>query len=1102
MATVRFTIICRECVRIEHSPSGRFVDAPSLMTAGGARRERTQVQRVVIDAAGGEPVELSTERFVLRFSPRGEGLTEQTLSVQVKGPFAPGGPAGEWTEWRPGAMQTANLGGTLSTLDGLTGPVELPEGLLSRDGWYLIDDTRGHLLIDGWVSTRAQVGLAENTDLYLFAYGSDYAAALNALGVVAGRVPMPRRYALGSWYSRYWPHTSAEYRQIVADYARHRIPLDVLVLDMDWHRPGWTGWSWNRELLPDAEGLLAWAHEQGLAVTLNLHPADGVAPHEDRYAELMRAIGKDPGSGETVPFDAGDERYMRALFEEVHRPLERDGVDFWWLDWQQAEMVESVPGLAHLVWLNKLYFDHTTGEQPDGRRGLSFSRWPREIAADGERRGEGARLGPGAWSDHRHPIHFSGDAHTGWKMLAFQVPFTAIAGNVGCFFWSHDVGGHFGPRCEETTTRWVQFSALGAAIRLHSARTATLDRRPWVYEPRFFEAMRGAYHLRAALMPYIYTQVRACHDRMAPLLRPMYLEHPGEAESYRRPRQYMLGEHLLVAPIVTSGAGAQCVATQAVWFPRGEVEPQDWYRWSTGERYAAGDEAVIAATIDETPVFAAGGVPIPLVEPGERMAVGCDAALRVRVWPGRPGDRGVSSLYEDDGISRGYEAGQSSTTPLRAEWSRSSTGGLRVRIEIGPTEGVFAGQRESRLVRVELAGIESVRSATVDCEPCDVATVAEGDVGLAVIDLGERSIRARTVVEAEFVSAADEAMHARHASRRLVALGDDGVGVAAPVSLAMGEIVPRVIEADGDAGERASKWAVGLGIGLVRCEVGVKPGDSDVFKMCDTHSLIDATGVVVRVIDVIGGRERERGRHMVLLSRGERSSVGVIPMPTRALAEPPLGVRATRWLRAEFRAGGRDVLLSHAADMKVTAIGREGGRHPWRIIGPFDWHWAGSITHQSGGPEFGGLEPDDTHMGKEGAGLAWTAAKSGTTWPVDFRASLGREDVGGLGYAVTYLLSQRSQRARLVIDSSDKLEAWLNGHRVHSQDGFDSAAAVEGGAWVVLKAGRNVLLVKCASGGGAGDGGWGFSVAVDGESPIIAEPNGGAGDATDHPNAG
>ena len=65
----------------------------------------------------------------------------------------------------------------------------------------------------------------------------------------------------------------------------------------------------------------------------------------------------------------------------------------------------------------------------------------------------------------RYPIQFSGDASTAFRMLAFEVPFTSTAGNVGCFFWSHDIGGHNRGRNEESYARWCQFGAFSAALR-------------------------------------------------------------------------------------------------------------------------------------------------------------------------------------------------------------------------------------------------------------------------------------------------------------------------------------------------------------------------------------------------------------------------------------------------------------------------------------------------------------------------------------------------------------------------------------------------------------------------------------------------------------
>jgi hypothetical protein len=387
----RFTVISPFCIRLEYNAEGRFVDQPSLFAVG--RTARFDGFRLT---QSGDQTVIDTGIIRLIYASNGQPFSPSNLQAVIHR-------GGIMAHWTPGAPNLGNLGGTLRTLDGAVGPEDLGQGLISRDGWYLLDDSRTPLLTKDWVESRPT---SDGTDWYLFGYGDDYRAALRTLAVIGGPVPMPRKYALGSWYSRYWPYSSADYREIVSEYAAHDFPLDNIVLDMDWHKDGWTGWSWNRKLLPDAEQLLPWFHRQDLHDTLNLHPADGVGPQEDQYGAFMRDMGANPSSGQTIPFDAGSKKYMDTLFKDVLDPLRNDGVDFWWLDWQQDPYTRSILDLTNLFWLNTLLFDYT-GE--GGQRGMSFSRW-------------------GGWGDHRHPIHFSGDADTGFPMLAFEVPFTSTAG--------------------------------------------------------------------------------------------------------------------------------------------------------------------------------------------------------------------------------------------------------------------------------------------------------------------------------------------------------------------------------------------------------------------------------------------------------------------------------------------------------------------------------------------------------------------------------------------------------------------------------------------------------------------------------------------------
>ncbi len=668
VGNARFTVVTPLCLRLEYAPSGTFVNAPSLFAVNrAARYSGFQLTR------RGGAVTIDTGAIRLTYTPDGKPLSPANLQADIRcGARA----AAHWT---PGAPNPGNLGGTIRTLDGAAGPEDLGQGLISRDGWYLLDDSRTPLLTGDWVEARPALA---GTDWYLFGYGDNYKAALKSLTTIGGPVPLPRKYALGAWYSRYWPFSSADYRQIVTEYGQHDFPLDNIVLDMDWHKDGWTGWSWNRKLLPDAEQLLPWFHSQGLHDTLNLHPADGVGPQEDQYAAFMRDMGADPATQKTLPFDAADKKYMDTLFKDVIDPLGKDGVDFWWLDWQQGERTRSIPELTNLFWLNTLLYRDTA---KNGERGLSFSRWA-------------------GWGDHRHPVHFSGDANTGFPMLAFEVPFTSTAGNVGCFFWSHDIGGHMGGRNEESYARWVQFGATSAVLRSHSTRDGATDRRPWNYSVWAENSMRISFHLRDELFPYIYSSAWQTVHASVPLNRPLYIDYPRLEPSYHNGQEYLYGDALLAAPIVTPGVGPGRVAHQTVWFPPGA----DWYNYFTGEGYLGGVNVLVSADINEFPLFVKGGVPIPMQPYTPRMATALLSTLRLRCYPGADGRTGTSTLYEDDGQTTAYRKGASATTPL-SYVRRGST----VTVTVGPAQGHYAGQVMRRGIVVELMDTARVLRATV-----------------------------------------------------------------------------------------------------------------------------------------------------------------------------------------------------------------------------------------------------------------------------------------------------------------------------------------------------------------------------------------------------
>ncbi|WP_316949025.1 TIM-barrel domain-containing protein, partial [Bacteroides fragilis] len=228
--------------------------------------------------------------------------------------------------WYIASRQSRNLLGAVTTLDDVEGPIDRQEGLLSRDGWYLINDTGKEVLKNGWVATRDRNHVQ---DLYLFVYGNDYKAALKSLQTVSGPSPMTRKYVHGSWYCRWWNYTDEDYRQLVREYREHDFPLDIMVFDMGWHTQnakvgtghagtrGWTGYSWNRKLIPEPEKLIKDFKDDHIYVVLNEHPHDGIRPHEDSYQAFVRDLGVDTQQTGVPLFDAGDRDYMNAFMKHA-----------------------------------------------------------------------------------------------------------------------------------------------------------------------------------------------------------------------------------------------------------------------------------------------------------------------------------------------------------------------------------------------------------------------------------------------------------------------------------------------------------------------------------------------------------------------------------------------------------------------------------------------------------------------------------------------------------------------------------------------------------------------------------------------------------------
>lgn len=611
------------------------------------------------------------------------------------------------------------LGGYRRGLDGVSGgsPVVTTPGLLNKDGWYLLDDTPSALYdtVTRKVTRRPDHGGAPYQDGYVFGFGHDYKQALADLAALTGPPALLPQWAYGVWYSEYIDRTAADYRdEILPAFRAEGVPLDVLVTDTDFKAVNnWSGWEMDPAKFPDPEGFFDWSAAQGLHNTLNVHPS--ILASDPQFAQAQAtAKGKlaegGCASGAGVQdnchtFDFGDPDQLKA-YMDLHRTMDQQGNDFWWLDWCCDASQSSMPGVTPDAWINQQY----AAARPDDR-GFVLSRAYGSLQAGGYSGQQALPTGP--WADKRTTVHFTGDTSSTWGVLRQEVGYTpGESAATGMAAITHDIGGHndtTGLAGSETfvdggklrTTyklpddlyaRWVQFGAFQPIDRLHSNHS---DRLPWQYGAAARRSADRFLNLRENLVPYTYSLAEEAHRTGVPIVRPTYLEYPDEPQAYAVANsEYFYGSDVLVAPATTPGDSA----TTSVWFPPGR-----WTDYFTGKTYSGGATHDITTGLESMPVFVKAGGVLPTrthdVPHGDHTAL-TDVTLSVST--GAPGSY---SLYEDDGAT----APKSATTRIRYRQA-----GSHHTVSISPVKGSYPGQVSERRWTVTFLGGEAPVKVAAD----------------------------------------------------------------------------------------------------------------------------------------------------------------------------------------------------------------------------------------------------------------------------------------------------------------------------------------------------------------------------------------------------
>ena len=684
----RFTVLTPKLIRMEYDPNGSFEENPTqIVFFRNFPKNTFSVTR--------KDGVLKIDTGKLRLCYREESdFSADTLSVELL--FS------TRAIWHYGDTLT-QLYGTARTLDRADGEIPLEDGVCARCGFTVMPDNSGAVLTeDGWFAARKK-----ETDLYFFGYGHDYREAIADFYRLTGIPPLLPDYALGNWWSRYYRYTQAEYCALMERFERENLPFSVAVLDMDWHttelpedcydrdeprfNTGWTGYSWNKELFPDYRAFLRFLKEHNLKTALNLHPAQGVRKNEEMYPEMAKACGMDPAEGKNIKFDCLNPKFMANYFDVLHHPYEKDGVNFWWMDWQQGtdywwihdhEHEKSELEVIDPLWL--LNHLHIADIRRSGKRPMFFSRY--------------SGLG-----SQRYPVGFSGDTIMTWKSLKFQPYFTANASNAGYGWWSHDIGGHMGGYADdELQIRWLQFGVMSPINRLHACANPFSGKEPWKLNP-YAEKIAGYWlRLRHRLFPYLYTMNYRVHTELLPLIQPMYYSDPETEEAYNVPNEYWFGSELLVCPVTEPNDTRSQLGKTEGYLPEG-----DFFDVFSGWHYNGGKKQKFFRSLEEMPIFARAGAIVPTQREERDNRLGRKENLTIYCFPGADG---AFSLYEDEGEGDAWKTGKCAFTDFTMKWGKEAY------FTIGAVRGDATLLPQKRSFTVVLRGFEKGAFVTADVE--------------------------------------------------------------------------------------------------------------------------------------------------------------------------------------------------------------------------------------------------------------------------------------------------------------------------------------------------------------------------------------------------
>jgi alpha-D-xyloside xylohydrolase len=591
----------------------------------------------------------------------------------------------------------ANLRGKTRDLYQQNMKAVVPYFVSTRGYGVLLDCSSLMTFHDDELGSYWWADVVDELDFYIIC-GESFDNVTHGYHELTGKAPMLPKWAFGYMQSKERYVNAQEMVEVVREYRRRSIPLDVIVLDWkSW--PNGSGWgqkSLDPVRFPDPDGLTRELHDLGVRLMVSIWPImTGGCPNQQELLDRGLMLGNQS------TYNAFLAEARDCYWEQASRGLFAHGVDAWWCDctepfeadWFGAVKPEPDVRLKINVEQSKLYLD--AGDVN------AYSLLHSQGIYEGQRRTAPAKrvvnLTRSSYAgQHRFgTITWNGDICATWDSLRRCIPEGVNFCASGEPYWTVDIGGFFvnsdpnlwfwrGDYPEgcrglthpnalepdqndtgshdlgywELYTRWVQYGVFLPVFRSHGTDAA---REIWRFGEEgtpFYDTIARYIRLRYRLMPYIYSLAAQVTFSSYTLMRAVALDFPDDQATHGLLDQYLFGSALLVCPVIEPmyfGRNSQPMAgvpkTRAVYLPAGHR----WYDFWTDALREGGRTANADAPLEVIPVFVRAGSIVPMTQVMQFVDQVPDAGYEVRVYCGADGE---FILYEDAGEGYEYENGK------------------------------------------------------------------------------------------------------------------------------------------------------------------------------------------------------------------------------------------------------------------------------------------------------------------------------------------------------------------------------------------------------------------------------------------------------------